>query len=296
MAFGLLPWWLRFSQGLINAANRKSTGPVLQVSDMLTTQELHPEHSSSEFFRKQRYTRSRIVFVAVDSRRPPKTIWNVICMPIGIAAAWYLFSFPIFRLRQIGMPADAFFASGASELSILLFFLGVGFVSLGPGLLLSNLILWMIPFTRKQQNSLCNGDGERVLKQASKDLLKFSVVIFVLAYPISVFGGLNYYALAPGGVSYRPWSAVRPVHYQWRRIREIETACYRTSKDSNGQYLFIFDDGRKIDLNAFSTKTFFSTYSTISKFLEGVPFTFRFDEQVSESCPKSWLPYFQKRP
>lgn len=237
-----------------------------------------------------------MVFVAVDSRRPPKTIWDAICMPLGIAAAWYLFSFPIFRLRQIGMPADAFLASGASELSVLLFFLGVGFVSLGPGLLLSNLILGAIPFTRRQQNRLCDGDGDRMLKQANKDLLKFSVAIFFLAYPISVFGGLNYYALAPGGVSYRPLFAAHPVHYQWRRIKEIETACYRTSKDSNGQYFLIFDDGRKIDLNAFSKRNFFSSYSTISGFLDGVPFNFRFDEQASESCPKSWLPYFQKRP
>jgi hypothetical protein len=232
----------------------------------------------------------------VDSRRPPKNIWDVIFMPAGIAIAWYMFSLPIFILRRIDMPVDAFLASNASELSILLFFLGVGFVSIGPGLLLSNLILWTIPFIRDEQNRSCEGHGDKVFKQANKDLRKFSVAIFILVYPVSVFGGLNYYALAPEGVSYRPWFTVHPVHYEWRQIREIKTACYRTSKDSNGQYLIIFDDGRKIDLNAFSTKNFFSNYSTVAKFLDEVPFDFHFDEQMSKSCPQSWQPYFQKRP
>lgn len=234
--------------------------------------------------------------MSADPRRPPKTIWDVIFMPVGVVVAWYLLSFPIFAFRKIGMPTDTFFASGASESSVLLFFLGVGFVSLGPGLILSNLALWTIPFNRKQQDKLCEGHGDRVFKQANKDLLKFSVAIFVLVYPISVFGGLNYYSLAPEGVSYRPWFAVQPIHYEWRQIRGIKTACYRTSRDSNGQYSVIFDDGRKIDLNAFSTRDFFSSYSTISKFLDGVPFDFRFDERVSQSCPQSWLPYFQNRP
>lgn len=235
--------------------------------------------------------------MTVDSRRPPKTIWDLIFMVICITVTWCLLSFPIFAVRQMGMPMDSFFASGASELSILIFFIGVGLVSLGPGMVLSNLILWAIPFTRKQQDELCEGDGERVFKKANKDLLRFSAVILLLVYPISVFGGLNYYALAPAGVFYRPWFAFQPVNYEWGRIRKIETACYLASKNEpNGQYILIFDDGRKIDLNAFSTRNFFSSYSTISKFLDKAPLDFHFDEQMSASCPRSWLPYFQNRP
>jgi hypothetical protein len=93
--------------------------------------------------------------MAVNSRRPPKNIWDVIFMPVGLAIAWDAFSLPIFILRQIEMPADAFLASNASKFSLLLFFLGVGFVSIGPGLILSNFILWAIAFTRNQQNRLC---------------------------------------------------------------------------------------------------------------------------------------------
>jgi hypothetical protein len=234
--------------------------------------------------------------MAIDSHRPPKNIWDGIFMPVGIAIAWYLFSKPIFILRQIGMPSDSFLASNASELSLLLFFLGVGFVSLGPGLMLSNFTLWTIPFIRNQQNRLCEGHGDRVFKQANKDLLKFSVAMFILVYPVSFFRGLNYYALAPEGVSYRPWFGIHPVHYEWQQIKEIRTACYSGSKGSNGQYSLVFEDGRKIDLNTFSTRDFFSNYSTISKFLNGVPFDFHFDGQMSESCPRSWRPYFQNRP
>jgi len=235
--------------------------------------------------------------MAVNSRRPPKNIWDVIFMPVGIAIAWYAFSLPIFILRQIEMPADAFLASNASEFSLLLFFLGVGFVSIGPGLMLSNFVLWAIPFTRNQQNRLCEGHGDRVFRQANRGLAIFSVGLFFLIYPVSLLGGLDYYALTPEGASYRPWFAVHPVHYEWRQIKEIKTACYRTSKGgSSGQYNVIFEDGRKIDLNTFSTRNFFSHYSMLSKSLNGVPFDFHFDEQMSKSCPQSWLPYFQNRP
>src|ERR1700722_2611008 len=98
----------------------------------------------------------------VNSRRLPKNIWEGICMALGIAIAWYLFSKPIYILRQVGMPADSFFGSNASEFSALLFYIGVGMVCLGPGMLLSNYIQWAIPYTRSQQNQLNGERGEEV--------------------------------------------------------------------------------------------------------------------------------------
>lgn len=230
------------------------------------------------------------------SRRPRKNPWDIVFMPLGVAAAYYVFSRPIVILRRIGMPADTFFASTASELSVLLFLLGLGLVALGPGFILSNLIQRTIPYLRTLQNRLNHPQGDQAFKQATKGLLKFSLGAFVLIYPLSILGGLNYYALSPDGVFYRPWFALHVIHYQWRQVKDIETACYHASKGTNGQYIVVFDDGRSIDLNAFSTRDFFAGYATVSKFLSGVPFHFRFDEQKSESCPKSWLPYFRNRP
>jgi hypothetical protein len=234
--------------------------------------------------------------MVVNSRRPPKNIWDMICLPIGVATAWYLFSEPIFMFRQIGMPADAFLASNASELSVLLFFLGVGFVALGPGLMLSNFILWTVPFTRRQQDRLNDGHGDLVFKQANKGLQKFSVALIIFLYPLSFLAGLNYFALSPTGVFYRPWFAAHAIHYEWRQITGISTACYSDSKHPIGRYIIWFNDGRDIDLNAFSTRDFFANYQTISKYLNGIPFNFYFDEQMSKTCPQSWLPYFQKSP
>jgi hypothetical protein len=232
----------------------------------------------------------------VNSRRLPKNIWDGICMPLGIGIAWYLFSKPIFILRQMGMPADTFFASNASEFSGLLFYLGIGMVCLGPGLLLPNHILWAIPYTRNQQNQLCGGRGEEVFRQANKGLLKFSIPLVVFLYPLSFFGGLNYFALSPAGVFYRPWFAVHSVHYDWMQITGISTACWNSSKNANGRYVVRFNDGRNIDLIAMSARDLFLNYPTISKYLDGIPFDFYFDEQFSNSCPRSWRPYFQQRP
>lgn len=234
--------------------------------------------------------------MVVNSRRLPKNIWDVICMPLGIAIAWYLFSKPIFILRQIGIPADTFLASNANEISALLFYIGVGMVCLGPGMLLSNYIQRAIPYTRNQQNQLNGGRGEEVFRQANKGLVKFSIPLFVFLYPLSFFGGLNYFALSPAGVFYRPWFAVHSIHYDWMQITGISTACYNDSKKSTGRYVVRFNDGRNIDLNAVSARDFFLNYPKLSKYLDGVPFNFYFDEQMSRSCPRSWRPYFQNRP
>ena len=233
----------------------------------------------------------------VNSRRLPKNIWDGICMPLGIVIAWYLFSKPIFMLRQMGMPADAFFSSNASEFSALLFYIGVGMVCLGPGMLLSNYIQWAIPYTRNQQNQMNAGHSDEIFRQANKGLFKFSIPLVVFLYPLSFFGGLNYFVLSPAGVFYRPWFTVHSIHYEWRQITGISTACWSGSKSGpNGRYVFRFNDGGNIDLIAYSARDFFLNYPTISKYLDGVPFNFYFDEQLSKSCPQSWRPYFQQRP
>lgn len=241
-------------------------------------------------------TRTR---AAMDAkiRRPPKNIWDVVLTPLGIAAAYYALIWPILAVRRIGVPSDAFYASYASEGALLLFFLGIGFVALGPGIMLSNVIQWSIPYLRALQDRLNGGDSSSVFRQATRQLRFVSLAIFVLVYPLSILGGLNYFALSPDGISYRPMFSVHVVHYRWQQVKSIETACYTGSKGNpNGQYFLVFDDGRHIDLNAFSARDFFAHYSVISTSLRGVAFSFRFDDQSSTSCPASWLPYFQSPP
>jgi hypothetical protein len=194
------------------------------------------------------------------------------------------------------MPPDSFYASSANEFSALLFYIGVGMVSLGPGALLSNCIQWAIPHTRNRQNQLNGGRGEEVIRQANKGLLKFSILLLVVLYPLSFFGGLNYFALSPAGVFYRPWFAVHAVRYDWTQITGIRTSCYNNGKNSAGRYVLHFNDRQNIDLDAVSARDFFLMYPTMSKYLNGVPFEFNFDQEISRSCPRSWRPYFQNRP
>lgn len=151
-------------------------------------------------------------------------------MSLGVAAAYYLFSRPIVILRRIGMPADTFFASTANELSVLLFLLGLGLVALGPGFILSNLIQRTIPYLRTLQNRLNHPQGNQAFNQATKGLLQFSLGTFVLIYPLSILGGLNYCALSPDGVFYRPWFALHVIHYQWRQVKDIAQGPYRLDK------------------------------------------------------------------
>ena len=238
----------------------------------------------------------RSIELPVNPRRPPKNIWDAVFMPLGVASAWVLLSWPIFYFRNTGMPSDAFMLAPASEFSFLVFVLGVGLASIGPGLLLSNSMLWAISPLRKQQDKLCHGKGKEVLKQANRGLFHFSLVILIVLYPVSFAAGLNYFALAPGGVHYRHYLSAQPKIYAWSEIRHIRSKCYRR-KEPTGQYEIAFADGHSIDLAAYSEEDFFAAYPRLSASLRQAPgFDFYFDANASVSCPVSWIPYFATIP
>ena len=215
-------------------------------------------------------------------------------MPLGVATSWVLLSGPIFYIRRTGMPSDAFLLAPASEFSFLAFVLGVGLASIGPGLLLSNSMLSAIARLRKQQDKLCRGKGEEVLKQVNRGLFHFSVVILLVLYPVSFAAGLNYFALAPEGVHYRHCFSVQPNIYAWNEIRHIRSKCYRR-KEPTGQYEIVFADGRSVDLAAYSEADFFAAYPQLVASLRQAP-VFDFYFGASVSCPVSWIPYFATSP
>jgi hypothetical protein len=232
----------------------------------------------------------------VNPRRPPKNISDLLFMPLGVATSWLLLSWPIFYIRRIGMPSDAFMLSPASEFSFLVFVLGVGLVSIGPGFVLSNLALWAIPPLRRRQDQLCHGKGEEVLKQANRGVARASLVIFLVVYPLSFTAGLNYFALAPNGVHCRHYLAPQARVYSWSEITQIMSKCYRR-KEPNGRYEIVFSDRSSVDLAAYSERNFFAAYARLSASLQQAPaFKFYFDADASVSCPVSWIPYFATRP
>lgn len=234
--------------------------------------------------------------LAAKARRPPKDIWDLVFMPLGIAAAWWLLAKPIFYARAIGMPKDAFLAGPANELSILLFFLGVGIVAIGPGLMLSNLAIWAVPLLRARQDRLNAGDGEKIFRRAMRQLGKFSFVIFLVVYPLSWLGGMNYFALTSDATYVRPYLKIEAKRYGWDQLKTIESRCYRGGRSPAGRYDLVYSDGEWIDVAEFSIPDFFDAYPRLSSALRGHPFDFRFNAAASVSCPSYWRSYFEKRP
>ena len=230
------------------------------------------------------------------ARRPPKDIWDFVLMPLGIAAAWCVLAAPIFYARSIGMPKGAFLAGPGSEISILLFFLGVGFVAVGPGLLLSNFVIWAVPPLRARQERLCAGQGEQVFRIAMRQLSKLSMILLLAVYPLSWLGGMRYFALTAEGAYVRPYLKIASNRYRWSQVRTIQSRCYRGGRSPVGRYALVFDDGESIDIAEFSQRAFIDAYPRLSIAVRGVPFEFRFDAAASASCPRSWRPFFEKRP
>jgi hypothetical protein len=215
----------------------------------------------------------------------------------GIAAAAWLLCTPILTLRRWGMPADAFLEGGAGQLGLGIFAIGVFMSAIGPGLLLGNIAMWLIPFIRARQDRLYGAKSEHVFRHGNRSLAQFSAAALLTVYPLAVCGGMAYFALSPGGAEVRPWFSAQNRHYAWRQVRRIETNCHTGSRGSRVvRYRLGFDDGQEIDLAAESMGKFLDGYEGLRKALHDKPVDFRFDPDGSAYCPADWMPYLRERP
>ena len=75
------------------------------------------------------------------------------------------------------MPSDAFMLGPGSELSLLLFVLGLGFASIGPGGLFSHAVF---------RAFVPSGTLPHGTKREIRSAVRLSLVIFLVLYPISL--------------------------------------------------------------------------------------------------------------
>lgn len=230
-----------------------------------------------------------------------KSPWNLLLIPFGIggmALCWWLLALPIFHFRQSGMP-DSIFLSGGTRIGLTVFYIGLGLCSIGPGLLIANATAWLVPNARKTFDREANGYKGTDFKAAWSGLIKFSVIILIVVYPVSFLGGMNYFALDQEKIFYRKAFSTEVSEYRWNQVKRLETMCYSKRSSGEGQFILVFNDGASIDLFEAMPKNFFPAYPKISMALKNASYDFVWQSPPNlfknRNCPQSWASYFSER-
>ncbi len=238
----------------------------------------------------------------------PRSALNLLLLPAALAgmggSAWAL-ALSILHFRQAGMPSDAFLYGG-TRYGLIFLALGVLIASIGPGLLLANLVgLVISPLRRALDREAAAGRSER-FGRASRDLLVASCAIMAVAYPIALLGGVNGFALSKEGIFYRAPLSVAVKHYRWDQVKQIVTQCYY-ARGYTTTFELHLDDGASFDLTQSSLWDFRFAYPDIVRMLRGVRYSFHnepppplFRSNLLHggdyyACPKDW-PYFSRPP
>jgi hypothetical protein len=237
-----------------------------------------------------------------------KSPWNLILIPFSIAGMaffWWLFALPIFYFQN-SMNAENAFLSSGTRIGLIMFYIGLGVTSVGPGLMIANVVAWIITPARLVFNREAEGHFGTDLRSSMTGLMRFSLVVFFVAYPISFIGGLNYYSLSTEGIFYRKMGAFKTSRYSWNEVQEIKTRCWTKRAASEGEFILVLNDDTKIDLFSSSPRKFFPAYPALSLALKGMPFQFNYEDfqPYAEafinphrlSCSTKWSPYFKVRP
>ena len=231
-----------------------------------------------------------------------KSPWNLVLIPfalVGFTMSWWLLSRPIFWVRSWGIPEDTFLGGG-TRVGLILFYVGLMFVAIGPGLLLSNICAWLISPMRSALEGEAAAHPGTDFKSGTQGLLKFSLLIFAIFYPIAWIGGLNAYGISSEGIFYRNWFSTQVIRFEWQDVREVRTQCFSKRGAGEGEFSLVFKDGTGIDLFSAGPKKFFPVYPLVANALKGVQFEFYHGPPPrlfsGHPCPGSWEKYFARKP
>ena len=239
--------------------------------------------------------------VARAQRR--KSGWNFILIPLslfGMVCAGWLFYLPIEYLQNLISP-ETVILSHPTQLGLTFLALGLLSCSVGPGLIIGNVLAWLIVPLRKILDAKAKGIEGTSIRSVNKQLFKFSKYIIVIFYPIAILGGLNIFYINQEGITYRGILSTSTKLYKWTQIKSIETSCWREGVKREGLYNVTFTDGVTIDIFDITPNKFFPIYPKIQSLLHDIPFEFHYIpaslvRYATADCPIEWINYFRNRP
>ena len=231
---------------------------------------------------------------AQQSAAPSKGNWNRLLFPLaiaGISACWYCAIQLLLGFRMQFFPQDAFLMNG-TRLGNILMYVSPGFPSLGIGLLLANLVVWMIPSARRALEEEARGAAQSDFKSSILGIARLTILFSAIAFPVAVFGATSYFYLTLQSIVYRPSLLSRERHYNWSDLESIETACWYRGTRRDDSYALVMNDGTRVGILE-SPRDFLKAYPIFTSALTGHSFVFSSSE-VEPRCDGSLPPMLRK--
>jgi hypothetical protein len=198
-----------------------------------------------------------------------KSPWNLLLIPlviIGVGGVMYVWAQALLVIQRYLMPDDVIFSS-YTTIGGALIFIPILFPSLGIGMMIANLILWPIRPARMAFEREAKGIKGTSFPEAMRGLAIATVMMLIIALPLSTLGVLNYFYITPNGVHIRPLFSIREKHYAWDDIDQIRTRFLEKKNNIYLNYILHTKDGRDIDLMRERRLKFVDAYDKIKPFL-----------------------------
>ena len=169
------------------------------------------------------------------------------------------------------------------------------FAAIPIGLMITNVLVWCIPWAREALE--CEGQTDSQFRSSQRGLAKGALFLSPVLL-LSLLGANNFWSLTPGDIYYRPTFSPATRHYPWSEVQSIETGCtIRKIIDYN--FVITLRDGSRIDLAQEKPDQFWIAYPQIQRALTGISYKFS-PEGLDGPClsrgSRRWLELLSRRP
>src|SRR5215472_13003491 len=232
---------------------------------------------------------SSYVAGAIQRAKRRRSKWNLLLAAftvISIGLTWYFLALLLIALRNLFFPDEAFLVNGTHLGNIVVHVLPF-FPSLGIGLMIANLCVWLVPPARRALDREASGSRDGGFKASNLALMNGTGAIGAITLPLAILGATSYFYLTRHYVAHRTWIFGRERHYAWSEVAKIETACWynRGSQDS---YTLVMRDGTRVGILE-SHPDFFRAYPEIASAVSGGSYVFD-SSRVERGCYRSLSP------
>jgi hypothetical protein len=178
------------------------------------------------------------------------------------------------------MPDDVIFST-YTTIGGFLMFIPILFPSIGIGMMIANLLIWLVRPARVALDKEAIGIKGTSFPEAMKGVIILTAIMLIIALPLSIMGVFNYLYINSDGLHIRPLFSIKEKHYVWGDIEQITTKCLEKKDNIYFNYVVRMKDGREIDLLKERRLKFVDAYDKIKPFLAAQS-QIRYDCQITD--------------
>jgi hypothetical protein len=176
-------------------------------------------------------------------------------------------------------PQDAFFCTWTRFTGVVA--LAHFFLAVPLGLLMANVLLWLIPSARRALDGAEARVGNSFSK-ANAGLVKFFLLTVLLLVPIQLLAAGSAVCMSQTAIQYRAHSLAAPTVYPLSQIEKVRPSCWR-NRDWHVGLVVAMSDGATFDLIGQVPRRLSASPAQILDLMKGKPWDY---SEIDRGCPQ----------